>query len=62
MSSGATSAVSAEDYQYLLQSFKDELLILGRVMYKVKNQQRRNESFKHLEGVMRFSKQLFKST
>jgi hypothetical protein len=37
---------------------KDELAILARVMYKIRNQQRRHTSFKHLQAVMKLSKAL----
>jgi hypothetical protein len=52
--------MSADDFQFLLQAFKDELLILIRVMYKVKNQQRRTDSFRHLQGLVKSSKKLLK--
>ncbi len=51
---------STEDFSYLLTSYKDELTILSQIIYKLKNQQRRNPSqFKHIEGIKRYSKKLF---
>ena len=52
------SLASLDDFAFLLTSLKDELAILGRVLYKVRNQQRRTPSFKHLQAVLKLSRTL----
>jgi uncharacterized protein YbaA (DUF1428 family) len=47
-------------FPLLLSSLKDEIVVLSWIIYKIKNQQRSNKSFKHIIGVKRYSLKLLK--
>ena len=51
---------SSDFFDLMLTSLQDEILILSRIIYKIKNQQRSNISFRHIMGVKRLSLKLFK--
>ena len=49
-------------YKLSIKALNDELAILGRVIYKVKNQQRHQKAFKHLQGVRRYGRAIMAYT
>ena len=44
-----------------VKHFREELALLARILYKVKNQQRRMQSYKHLQAIKRFGNKLIVS-
>lgn len=51
---------SNDPFKLMLSALQDEILILSRIIYKVKNQQRTNASFRHIMGVKRLSLKLLR--
>ena len=49
-------------YKLSVNALNDELSIIGRILYKVKNQLRHQKAFQHLQGVRRHGKAIMTYT